>query len=327
MSHGTTKKKKDRSNNSSKKTDSRNKHHSSTKHVLKSNINGCTQREVQIDPKALPVITLGWTTQDCNRYGSNLATVAGNIKPFICDGNLPKQVKKIIVDIVKSVLQFLPGEWAFNLKKCGDDDVIRLQSSMVADFKDIMCGDRDITYFRVKGITILIPLSIGLHKDTLNCSVKGMRAVISLNCQIPMNEDTIPDGRGSRLWIWLVKNGYLTSFPCSIILYSRKHVYHYCKKILLSRQLSNKDPVRKCIHWALVNRVGSVTDYRSRIWNNTSYPNLFRKYSRKIKSSQFKGNLWASPACNDKTLSSMFTCILNHMCASITFHSHTSICL
>ena len=144
-SNATSNKKKDRSNNSSKKIDSSNKHDSSIKHVLKSNINGCTQREVQIDPKALPVITLGWTTQDCNRYGSNLATVARNIKPFIRDGNLPKQVKKIIVDIVESVLQFLPGEWAFNLKKCGDDDVIRLRSSMVTEFKDVMCGDRDIT--------------------------------------------------------------------------------------------------------------------------------------------------------------------------------------
>ena len=68
---------------------------------------------------------------------------------------------------------------------------------MVADFKEVMCSDRDRSFFCVKGITILIPLSIGLHKDTLNCFMEGMRAVIFINCQIPMNEQTIPDGWGS----------------------------------------------------------------------------------------------------------------------------------
>ena len=104
VSSAATKNKKDSQKNTTRKTSVTNKDDCSQKHVLKSNINGCTQREVQVDPNALPVITLGWTTQDCNRYGSNLATVAGNIKPFMRDGNLPKEVKKIIVEIVESVL-------------------------------------------------------------------------------------------------------------------------------------------------------------------------------------------------------------------------------
>ena len=278
-----------------------------TKHVFKSNIVGCNQREVQLDPNALPVITLGWTTLDCNRYASNLASVAGNIKPFIRDGNLPKNVKQKIVDIVEAVLRFLPGEWAFNIDKCGDDEMRKLRSSMVADFKEVMCGDRDISYFRVEGISILIPLSIGLHKDTLNCSAEGMRSVISINCQIPMNEETISDGKGSRLWLWLLSNGYATSFPCSIILYSRKVVHHYCNKLSLSNKLAAKDTVRKCLNWAMIKRVGSVTDYRSRIWNSTTFPNLFKKHSRKIKTSRFRGLLWPSPACYDKTVSDVIT--------------------
>ena len=79
------------------------------KHVIKSNLMGCSQREVEVDKNALPVISLGWSTQDCTQYASILASVAGNVKPFIRDANLPKKVKSIIVEIVEAALRFLPG--------------------------------------------------------------------------------------------------------------------------------------------------------------------------------------------------------------------------
>ena len=288
---------------SSISSNSRNIKH--TKEVLHSNREGCTQRPVQVNPNALPVVTMGWSTQDCSQYGSNLASVAGNVKPFLRDGNLPKQVKLGIVGIVEFVLQWFPKDWAFNIEKCCDSEVISLRSEMIADFKECLSGDRKIDHFRVEGITILIPLSIGMHKDTLNCFVDGMRSVISINCQIPLNEQTVPDGKGSRLWQWLNGNGYTESFPCSMILYSRKQVYFFCKKMSLTKELSKKDMVRKCMTWALFDRVRTVTDYRSRVWNNDSFPNLFKKHSKKFKTSRFKGSLWASPACYDKTVSTI----------------------
>ena len=290
------------------------------KHVIKSNLTGCSQREVEVDENALPVISLGWSMQDCTQYGSNLASIAGNVKPFICDGNLPKSVKSVIVEIVEAALKFLPREWAFNVERCSDEEVIKLRSSMFGDFKEALNGDRDTTHFRVEGITIIIPLSIGLHKDTLNCMMEGMRSVISFNCQIPMNEKTIPDGKGSRLWVWLQKNGYSTAFPCSMILYSRKHVHYYCEKVAKSLKLSKKDSVRKCLHWAMLSRVGSVTDYRSRVWNNQRFPSLFNLHSRKIKNSRFGGCIWTTPACYDKTVRCSFCLfvLLSTICSYLT---------
>ncbi len=280
------------------------------KHVLQSKHQGCSQRAVTVDPKALPVISLGWTTQDCNQYGSNLVTVAGNVKPFLRDANLPSKAKCIVANIVEAVLKFLPGKWAFNIEEGEDDDAVCIRLKMAADFKENLSGDRDVEHFRVEGITILIPLSIGLHKDTLNCESQGMQSVISINCQVPMNEETIPDGKGSKLWVWLNKNGYTESFPCSIILYSRKHVYYICKKLAESKRFAEKDVLRKCVNWAFLNRVGSVTDYRSRIWNNESFPNLFKRYSKTYKTSRFKGAIWTSPACYDKTVSTMMFVLL-----------------
>ena len=297
-----------------------------SKHVLKSNLMGCSQREVYVDPNALPVITMGWSTQDCTQYGSNLASVAGNVKPFIRDANLPKRIKSIIVEIVEAALRFLPGEWAFNLDKCGDEDVIKLRQSLVADFKEVLSGDRDTTHFRVEGITILIPLSIGLHKDTLNCVTEGMRSVISINCQIPIGPETIPDGEGSRLWVWLQQNGYSTSFPCSMILYSRKQVFYYCHKLARSMKLAEQDSVRMCMNWAMLSRVGAVTDYRSRVWNNSRFPSLFHMHSRKIKNSRFSGSMWTSPACYDKTVSYFLSSLLFYIHITHNIHYIYALC-
>ena len=273
------------------------------KKVVRSNFTGSSKHPIAIDKNALPVITLGWSTLDCNQYGANMSTVAGTIKPFLRDANVPKRASKILIELIEMITEWLPGEWAFNIDKNGDEEVIQLRTEMIADFKELLGGDRDISNFRVEGITILIPLSIGFHKDTLNCSSEGMRSVISINCKIPMNDKTIPSGPNSKLWLWLVANGYTSFFPCSIILYSRKAVYSICNKMSMSHAFAKKDLTRKCVKWVLIDRVGTVTDYRSRIWNNSSFPSLFKKHSTKKKGSRFKGLLWTSPAAYDKMVS------------------------
>ena len=296
-------KKNQKPNKTVKHTASGSTNNASHKFVLSSKNHGCSRRAVTVDKNALPVVSLGWSTQDCNQYGSNLASVAGNVKPFLRDSNIPFRALSIIANLVETVLSVLPQEWAFNLDKCEDKEVVRLRKEMACEFKEMLSGNRDISNFRVEGITILIPLSIGMHKDSLNCSVEGMRSVVSMNCQVPINEETIPDGKGSKLWVWLEMNGYKETFPCSIILYSRKQVYYICNKMAQTSVFADKELVRKCVSWAFIDRVGSVTDYRSRIWNSESYPNLFKKFSKRVKSSRFKGRMWSSPACYDKTVS------------------------
>ena len=273
------------------------------KHVVYSSFERTTQNEVMIDHNALPVVSLGWSTMDCNKYGENACTIAGNIKPSLRDGNLPKLVSRQMIELVEFVLRVMPGDWSFDVKKCGSQRLIELRGGMISEFKKMLGGNSDIKHFRVEGITIVIPLSIGWHKDTLNCFVQGMTSVISINAKIPINERTIPSGPGSRLWIWLKQNGYTEFFPCSIILYSRKSVQSYCEKIAKTELFAEQDLVRKCLKWAMVDRVKSVVDYRSRVWNNAAFPNLFRKYGKRKKGSRFNGQMWSSPAAYDKTVS------------------------
>ena len=273
------------------------------KHVLASNYERTSGKEVYIDANSLPVVSLGWTMMDCNQYGNNACTIAGNVKPFLRDGNLPKKVRKILVGLIEFVLEILPVSSTFNLDTSGSERVVQLRTEMIADFKELLCGNRNVRNFRVEGITIVIPLSIGYHKDTLNCLTKGMTSVISINGRIPLNKKTIPSGERSKLWLWLKENGYTDCFPCSIILYSRKCVHSYCEKIAASEVFAEHDLVRKCVKWAMIDRVGTIVDYRSRVWNSPIFPNQFLKYATKKTGSRFKGKVWSSPAAYDKTVS------------------------
>ena len=273
------------------------------KHVVRSSFERSALKEVSIDPNALPVVSLGWSMTDCNRYGENVCSMGGNVRPFLLDGNLSKQARVRLCELIEFITKILPPEWTFNVRKCNCNRTIDLRLNMIAEFKEMLGGNNNTEFFRVEGITILIPLSIGYHKDTLNCSLEGMTSVISINARIPLNKNTIPSGPGSKLWIWLEKNGYTDFFPCSIILYSRKCVHSFCAKMAATELFAERDLVRRCIKWAIIDRVGSVVDYRSRVWNNNNFPNLFRKYSTKKKGSRFGGLLWSSPAAFDKTVS------------------------
>ena len=289
-----------------KATDKRNNRHRKRKNQSQANYSACCKtqpRKLDIDKNALPVITMGWSTLDANQYKFNRTTIAGTIKPFLRHGNLPKNARLKVIDLVETVLKVLPGEWAFNIDKESDPIVRNERKRMMADFKEFLGGDRNIADFRIEGLTILIPASVGYHKDTLNCNSEGMKSVVSINANIPMNEKTIPSGRDSSLWKWLNANSYYESFPCSIILYSRKCCYTVARKMSQANLFASKDLLRKCVHWGLTERVGSVVDYNGRVWQNDEYPSLFTKNAIKNQHQRFKSLYWSTTAAYDKMVS------------------------
>ena len=290
---------------------------------ISSRLHASTQREVPLDPNSLPMCTTGWSTIDCNEYGDNLSTIAGTVKPFLKDGNIPIEASKHLVSIIEFLLGSLPSENLFNNGSSGDETSStermklqrRFKSSLMSPFEDHDCGDS--RNFRVDGITILIPSSIGIHTDNLNCNRDGMTSVLSINCQIPMNLKTIPSGTKSKLWSWLIANGYEEYFNCSIICYSRKCVGNFVSKVTSSYQLDEKDNLRKCLNWALTERVGSVVDYRSRIWNCSYFHTVFRTMKKRRSDGTFQGEYMVAPACYDKIVSYIVKCHFNLLFISL----------
>lgn len=259
---------------------------------------------------ALPTITLGWTQNDAHRYKDNKSTIFGNIKPFLRDGGLDGEMKRNLLDIIEVALTSIPDEtMCFELNDSSNSkDFIEARMNMINEFYHLLGGKGKCNFkaFRVEGITIIIPLGIGPHRDILNCFLKGMSSVLQINGRIPMNEETIPGGRNSVMWKWLELNGYSTWFPCSIILYSRKCVSLYCQKEADMAVFAAKSTLHRSVCWAIMNRVGSQVDYLSYVWNNDQFIDIFMKVATKRKSSHFNGLFMVNTAAYDKTVSSLF---------------------
>ena len=243
-----------------------------------------------IYPHAVPTITMGYSTNDANEYKNSHSTVAGTLKPFLRNGKVTRPISKKIIEIVELVLSVLPKEECFNLdlisNTYGERDH---RKRLISDLKEFLGGNRDTTNFRVEGIAVIIPLTIGYHVDTLNCSTVGMKSVVSVNAKIPINETTLPVRHTSILRRWLEENGYETSFPCSIILYSRASVGSYTKKLSETERISRTCSLRKTVSWAMINHVDTVVDYMSSIFENDDYVNEFNRVAKTNKDSYFKG--------------------------------------
>ena len=265
----------------------------------------------RVKANSLPQLHVGWTNQACHAYSENTCTMAGNVKPSLKNGNLPKKVLLDIIKIVELVLDVFPEDHAFNVDKLRENQGKEHRQKMFSELKRFLGGsDSDnVEKFRVEGITLLIPASIGWHRDTMNDNRAGFKSVLSVNVSVPMNNHTLPFGHDSYFGTWLTKNGFVDEFPCSIILYSREAVGGYCEKMALSDEFASKDIIYRLIKVGMIDRVGEVVDYRSTVFHNDLFPQIFLKKAKSPKSGEdgnFQGLMWARTASYDRIVSSFF---------------------
>lgn len=223
----------------------------------------------------LPTITLGWLQTDAHEYKNNKVSIAGNIQPFIRDGSLTPKARLHLLNCIRCAVAAMPKGCSVSLEDEEDKEMFNLRAAMISEFERSLGGKGEWMGFEVEGVTILIPLSVGFHKDTFNCSRDGMKAVIQINCRVPMNSTTINGGRSSVLWRWLESNGYKEFFPCLIILYSRKCVSGICLKLAEMNRFAKRDSLRRVLKWAFIERVNSTVNYEVQVWNNSSFLQQF----------------------------------------------------
>ena len=250
----------------------------------------------------LPTISLGWTSTNCHEYSKNKATTAGNIKPFLRDGGLSKRTKQLLLNCVCNVLESLPVEQCFNVDLESNQFVTQMRKEMIGRFQNLLGGSKEYNgRFRVEGITITVPSAIGFHRDTMNCGRKGMKSVVSINVNVPINDETVPPK--TPLSQWLKDNGCTVSFPVSIILYSRKVVYNFAKKLSDSKALGKEDKLSDLTDWLLTECVGSEIDYHSTVWGNENFADEFMASAEVKSSSRFNGRMMTTTETIDKTVS------------------------
>lgn len=257
-----------------------------------------------VNLSALPTITLGWSMNDAHQYSSNRSSIVGSIRPFVRDGCLSKTIKQHLLGLVKTAIASLPKECqCFNIEKEQHPFVRKMRDDMIHQFESILGGTDHSEHFRVEGITIIIPLGLGPHRDTLNSNFEFMSSVLQINTSIPISNRTIPDGRSSPLWQWLELNGYSGCFPCSLILYSRKSVEMYCQKMSAMNDFGKRDGLRSLLRWAFIDRVNSDVDFLGSVWYNDDFADRFEQTAIMNKKLSFRGRMMQRTASYDRIVS------------------------
>ena len=170
--------------------------------------------------------------------------------PCLRDGNLSDRSKALVLECVRTVIKDLPIDHCFNVEIETDQVIMDLRKHMIASFQKLLGGSADYDgSFRIEGLTITIPSTIGFHRDSLNCNQDGMRSVLSINVKVPITERTVP--KESNLGAWLNENGFTNTFPVSLIGYSRKMNYHYAGKVSKSVELAETNGLYKLVDWML----------------------------------------------------------------------------
>lgn len=212
------------------------------------------------------------------------------------DGGLSESMRKSLLSCIRCALSSLPKHFCFDVDMLLDQIERDTRIKMMNEFEILLSGGKGelSLVFRIEGVTILIPLGVAFHQDTNNSEEDGLESVVQINCKVPMTANTIKGGRESVFWMWLELNGYESYFPCSIILYTRKIIDAYMKRILKMQRFSAIDPLRRCIAYAVMNRVDSVVDYEYSVWNNSKFIDDFKDSSHldvRTGERTFKGKL------------------------------------
>ena len=174
---------------------------------------------------------------------------------------------------------------------------------LIEEFQKLLGADEIYSDFRVEGITILIPFSIGEHRDLMNCSEDGMDTVIGIHVKLALSILNPNDESDMELRDFLKLCGYNVTFPCAVILYSRKVCHAHALKMTKVIQCSREDTLRQVVFWALTKRVGHVVDYNHFVFDNNSFLEYFEKEATVRKESRFNGHALRRVASYDKMVS------------------------
>ena len=272
-----------------------------------------------VNERSIPTISVGFGTQDCNRYSSSRMTIAGNNKPYISNGGLCHELSHEFFHLVKEVLSDYVGKNAFRVADLPEAES-KFRRSLQKEFAQYLTGksltDDDLRDFRIEGSTGIIGQRVAIHCDTENSKRSQMNNAICLTSNVPMAvlPPTEPGTQAKNFDLRkvLIDRGYDEngSFPFSNILYSKAPIDTQVNKLVALEELKGKNDFNDIMIWVLTERIKHDVDYRgSIIDNDDDFLTLFNKELEKKQSkhvSERKGELINKPylalvAAYDKT--------------------------
>jgi hypothetical protein len=139
--------------------------------------------------------------------------------------------------------------------------------------------EEDFSYFLAEAISIIIPIIVFPHRDGSNDTVENQSGTVTINCSLRTSIIT-----NKHLKTYLQNLGYIDTFPCSVIFYSRACCGTYYRRIRALSKLEKKSTIGKSIVSSVkIAQNRDEKDYIGRIFDNTEYlASIIRKMEGKI---------------------------------------------
>ena len=255
--------------------------------VLKDVDSSTLNTKPTLNDRSIPTISIGFGTQDCNRYSSNRMTLAGNNKPYISNGGLSVELCNEFFSLVTKVLEDDVGKDAFNVDGLSAIEA-KFRRGLHKEFANFITqkdvGVEDLNKFRIEGSTGIIGQRLALHCDSENSKVIQMNNAIGLTTNIPMSILTSSEEGSKRdkhinLRKVLLDRGYKDneSFPYSNILYSKSPIDAQVDKLVALDNIKKKNDFNDIMIWALTERIQDSVDYRGTfIDSDDNFSTLFQ---------------------------------------------------
>ena len=256
--------------------------------------------------KFIPSITLGFTNQVTQVYAKSRSSLFGHIRPFLRDGGIPESARNGLLLIVKRVFSASPFKNRFHLQGSDQDNsYVCIRKKVITEFEKLLGGTDFSGDFLAEGIAILIPFGIGDHRDRMNDFTPGMNGVIAIHCKIPINDRTLPSTHpaSSELRAFLKNNGYSSTFPCSVIVYTRKICHYHALRMSKVIKYRASCHLRDTLFWALTERVGHIVDYDHCVFENMNFSQMFHDKAEVKLKSRYTGRAMRCIAAYNKMVS------------------------
>ena len=179
-------------------------------------------------------------------------------------------IGKLLVYVQEQILPHTPFPKAFSRKSDYEEKYIRMFANQLK-----ITNEDDIKKFGFHAITILINNDLNPHCDSMNPSSEDEDYTLSLSVQVPISD--IPrDVQGEAM------RKYGTSVPLCIVLYKRKCLTDYCKRMTNLNQFKDLYPKKKEGRQKLIDLLSST-------YSDTDYVgNFFEKQRWTQKKHSFK---------------------------------------
>ena len=224
------------------------------------------------------------------RVGLNL--IETSTKTISLDSNALKGIGRLLMYVIDECLPHTPYANVFKSTNKYEREYLQLFG------KQLLLEGNELSRFCFPAISILVNKDLNPHCDSMNPMQLDVDYTFSLSVQVPITKVPI-------ILQKQIQHLYPYTVPMCLVIYKRKALVYYCKRMLSVDTYINEVPHKKVGRQKLVEmirRVGTYADYQGMFFNRTNRTQIEKSFND-INHNTYQGKISKVPEAVDKMVS------------------------